>query len=81
MDTSMNWPGVKSWSEVYGGKNTECIEQYQTTPIRWKPPDPQQRSSSEIEFVIGTDDCIGAMNRYCNGPLQPGNMMVYNSKP
>ncbi|XP_073844444.1 protein tyrosine phosphatase 52F isoform X2 [Musca autumnalis] len=72
MDTSVNWPTVKTWSEVYGDKNTECIRQYQTTPVRWKPPDPRtQQSSSEIEYVIGTEDCVSEKNRYCNGPLKP----------
>uniref|UniRef100_T1PDP8 protein-tyrosine-phosphatase n=1 Tax=Musca domestica TaxID=7370 RepID=T1PDP8_MUSDO len=71
MDTSINWPTVKTWSEVYGDKNVECIAQYQTTPIRWKPPDPRGQSSSEIEYVIGTEDCVSEKNRYCNGPLKP----------
>uniref|UniRef100_A0A1I8PP92 protein-tyrosine-phosphatase n=1 Tax=Stomoxys calcitrans TaxID=35570 RepID=A0A1I8PP92_STOCA len=70
MDTTMNWPNVKSWGEVYGNKNTDCIEQYQTTPVRWKPTDTNSRSSNEIEFVIGTDDCVGT-SRICNGPLKP----------
>lgn len=76
MDTSINWPTVKTWSEVYGDKNVECIAQYQTTPIRWKPPDPRGQSSSEIEYVIGTEDCVSEKNRYCNGPLKPGKTFL-----
>ncbi|XP_075165181.1 protein tyrosine phosphatase 52F [Haematobia irritans] len=70
MDTAMNWPNVKSWGEVYGNRNSDCIEQYQTTPVRWKPTDSNSRSTNEIEFVIGTDDCAGT-TRICNGPLKP----------
>lgn len=75
MDTINRWPDSKSWSQVYEDSNAACINQYQTTPLRWKPPTPKDRSSDEIEFVIGTDDCVGSSIGYCNGPLKPGNIL------
>ncbi|TMW41597.1 hypothetical protein DOY81_013323, partial [Sarcophaga bullata] len=29
------------------------------------------KSTGDIEFVIGTEDCVGSSSEYCNGPLKP----------
>ncbi|EDV98240.1 receptor-type tyrosine-protein phosphatase eta [Drosophila grimshawi] len=72
-----DWPSVASWDEVGG----DCIYQYQTTPVRWKPPltSRNRRDTSgeeEIVFVIGEGKCPDITERYCNGPLNPN--MEYN---
>lgn len=73
MNTILEWPKIKSWNNVYDYKNSECITQYQTTPARWNPRSTRAVSNNEIEFVIGTEDCVGSSSAYCNGPLKPGD--------
>lgn len=57
---------------MYDDKNSDCVTQYQTTPLRWRPQTQTSRSNDYIEFVIGTDDCMASSNPFCNGPLKPG---------
>lgn len=75
MNTNLEWPKTKSWNQAHEDKNSDCITQYQTTPIRWKPPKKSSKSNEDIEFVIGTEDCVGSSSEYCNGPLKPGNFI------
>ncbi|XP_037826441.1 receptor-type tyrosine-protein phosphatase eta isoform X1 [Lucilia sericata] len=71
MNTILEWPTTKSWNNVYEDKNSDCITQYQTTPAHWNPRSRRAATSNEIEFVIGTEDCVGSSSAYCNGPLKP----------
>lgn len=71
INTTIYWPTTKSWNEVYEDVNSDCVTQYQTTPLRWSPQNLASRSNGNIEFVIGTDDCMASSNPFCNGPLKP----------
>lgn len=71
MDMATDWPDSMSWNQVYND-NSNCITQYQTTPRQWKPIWSKAAENEEIEFIIGTDNCEGSSDRYCNGPLKPG---------
>ncbi|XP_055907424.1 phosphatidylinositol phosphatase PTPRQ [Eupeodes corollae] len=66
LDSNNEWPDSASWMDSYS--NTECIRQYQTTPIRWQPIQP--RSGNVIEYTIGAESCSNASKRFCNGPLK-----------
>lgn len=73
INTILEWPYTKSWNNIYEDKHSECITQYQTTPARWNPRAMRFVTNNEIEFVIGTENCLGSISVYCNGPLKPGD--------
>ncbi|KAM7344935.1 protein tyrosine phosphatase 52F isoform 2-T4 [Cochliomyia hominivorax] len=70
MNTILEWPKTQSWNNVYENKNSVCITQYQTTPAHWNPRSARSALNGDIEFVIGTEDCVGSSSAYCNGPLK-----------
>lgn len=75
---SGEWPTVASWDEV----GSDCIYQYQTTPLQWQPHiarNGRDISEEEITFTIGVGKCPDVTERYCNGPLTANteyNMVV-----
>ncbi|XP_064536553.1 receptor-type tyrosine-protein phosphatase eta isoform X2 [Drosophila montana] len=75
---SGEWPTVASWDEV----GSDCIYQYQTTPLQWQPhiaKNGRDISEEEITFTIGVGKCPDVSERYCNGPLTANteyNMVV-----
>lgn len=55
------------WSNIQG---KECVQQYQTTPLRWSPQHPS--SNETVNYIIGEQKCdkIDESLDFCNGPLK-----------
>ncbi|XP_065159386.1 phosphatidylinositol phosphatase PTPRQ-like isoform X3 [Atheta coriaria] len=61
----IKWPNDEFWNE-------EGLP-YQATPAKWQP---LKGTIQKFFFKLGTQNCTGKNNEFCNGPLKPNTEYV-----
>lgn len=73
-----------SWNDAYANNKKKCVNQYQSTQIRWNPLSGLHANETYITYTIGNRKCpetlpdmcpnsgeCASKKIYCNGPLKP----------